>query len=215
MGFVAINGSFAALLALAITFVALSADAYDACYVDPCYRGWGLQEMWKINKGVGSAAIAAGCFSAADALAGLALFGALRHSAGSSAHLVVGLFAGVTLSAGLVMVNQSATWCAEWDLVGDLTKLHRDNEVFTESGRHMRVDTTLIAKCKALALVAAFGALLHFVVVAQLVAAQRAVIAKLRLLGGGAAGDAVAVECQLDDLSARLTDGDGLQQLPA
>ena len=28
-------------------------------------------------------------------------------------------------------------------------------------------------------------------------------------------GDAVAVECQLDDLSARLTDGDGLQQLPA
>ena len=67
-------------------------------------------------------------------------------------------------------------------------------------------------RCAALACVAAGAALAHALVIAQLLAAQTAVIKRLRLLGGApdAAGGAGGAQYQLsDDLSMELRESGG------
>ena len=47
-----ILGTSTITLILGIVFLCFAMTVSNACYVDPCYEGEGLQELWKVNKGV-------------------------------------------------------------------------------------------------------------------------------------------------------------------
>ena len=181
-----LTASHGALVLLSLGFTSCALRADDACYVEPCYEGEGLQELWKVNKGVGFTGVAAGVFSTAIASVGLALFGwaALDPRREAGAGVLVGVFLGATACTALLMLDQFAVWCAEWNLVGDLTDLSPDNAVFHESGRTMHVHRDLLVTFKALVGLAAATGAVQVGVVAQLALAQHDVTAHLRLRGG-------------------------------
>ena len=142
-----LTASHGALVLLSLGFTSCALRADDACYVEPCYEGEGLQELWKVNKGVGFTGVAAGVFSTAIASVGLALFG----WAALDPRREAGVLRRRVRSDGVQACSCSTSlpWCAEWNLVGDLTDLSPDNGVFTESGRHMHVHGDLLAAFKA------------------------------------------------------------------
>ena len=111
------------------------------------HPGEGLQELWKVNKGVGFTTIASGVFAGVVAVF-LIAFLALGLSA--SATFMIGYVLGACSVSGLVMLDMAFVWGAEWNLVYDLHKLKGDNAIFDESGRHMKVRTELIGQAQAL-----------------------------------------------------------------
>jgi hypothetical protein len=121
-------------------------DAAEACYITPCYEGPGLEELWKVNKGVTFTGESAGLFALAHAALGCLLF-VKRSSESSSlledAHFLVGVFGGATLCASLLSLNMVYVWGAETNLLINLSKLRDSNKVFDESGRHMVVNHSL------------------------------------------------------------------------
>ena len=145
--FAAIIGMNTIILVLGIIFLCYSMMVYDACYVDPCYEGSGLEELWKVNKGIGFTTIAAGICTCM-----IAIFIDVFLSLGldPSATFTIGYVLGASSVTGLVMLDMTFVWAAEWNLVYDLHQLKGDNAIFDESGRHMVVRTELIGQSKAM-----------------------------------------------------------------
>jgi hypothetical protein len=114
--------------------------AAEACYVIPCYEGPGLQALWKVNKGVTFTGESSGIFALAHASVGwwMATYHSRAHA------FLLGILAGCTLCAALLSLNMIWVWGAEWNLLGDMTRLNPNNTIFDESGRHMSVNKPLI-----------------------------------------------------------------------
>lgn len=167
-------------LILAITFTLLAASAFDACYVTPCYQGSGLQELWKVNKGISCTGLAAGALSIIHAL--VAMWLAPKPHIAQEAPLVLGTFVGVTLVVSLVILDQAFIWGAEWNLVSNLMALSPSNDVLFESGRHMAVRTDVLLLFVRLEFSAVALLALQCCVVMGLLLGHRHVIRDLRLL---------------------------------
>eukprot|EP00536_Pseudo-nitzschia_multiseries_P008066 jgi/Psemu1/296787/fgenesh1_pm.198_\ len=166
-------------------------NAAEACYVDPCYEGPGLEELWKVNKGVTFTGESSGVFCLAHAALGYFLF-AGRDSSSSSllehAHFVVGVFAGATLCAALLSLNMVCVWGAETNLVINLSKLRESNDVFEESHRHMLVVHSLVATFLRLSTISSFLCFFQLVVLVHLLVTRNAFTRRFRLLAATATG---------------------------
>jgi hypothetical protein len=166
-------------------------NAAEACYVDPCYEGPGLEELWKVNKGVTFTGESSGLYALSHAALGCLLF-ARRSSEGSSfledAHFLVGIFGGLTLSASLLSLNMVYVWGAETNLQINLSKLRDSNKVFDESGRHMVVNHSLTKTFLELSTLSSGLCFLQLVVLVQLLLSRREFTKHFRLLATRAVG---------------------------
>lgn len=163
-------------------------NAAEACYVEPCYEGPGLEELWKVNKGITFMGKSSGVFCLLHAALGYTLFA--RGGEGSSAllqqaHFVVGLFAGTTLCASLLSLNMVFVWGAETNLVINLSKLKDTNSVFEESNRHMLVVHSLIGTFLRLSSLSSALCFFQLVVLVQLTWSRRDFTKYFRLLASG------------------------------
>ena len=165
---------------LAIIFFILTASAFNACYTSPCYEGPGLQELWKVNKGIGFTGLAAGGLAVAHSA--LAIWISPKPNIAQDAPLVLGAFVGVTCVVSLVAVDQAFIWGAEWNLVSNLLRLSPDNAVLYESGRHMTVRDEMLLLFVQLEFTAVGLLALQCSVVLGLLIGHRQVIRDLRLL---------------------------------
>jgi len=77
-------------------------------------------------------------------------------------------------------------WGAEWNLLGDLTRLRPDNVVFEESGRHMEVNSSLLPILSQLFYYSASMCAVQAFILAQLLIAHRGFVRYFRLTGGTA-----------------------------
>jgi len=164
-------------------------DAAEACYVDPCYEGPGLEEVWKVNKGVTFTGESSGVFALAHATLGYVLFVRSNNDGSSSllehAHFVVGIFAGATFCASLLSLNMVYVWGAETNLMINLSKLKESNTIFEESDRHMLVVHSLTATFLRLSTLSSFLCLFQLVVLVQLLIARKEFTSYFRLLASG------------------------------
>ena len=167
-------------LILAIGFTLGTASAFNACYVTPCYEGAGLQELWKVNKGIGFTGLAAGGLSIAHAV--LAIWLAPKPAIAQEAPLVLGVFISVTLVVSHVIMDQACIWGAEWNLVSNLLDLEPSNAVLYESGRRMVVREDMLLLFVRLEFAAVGLLALQCSVVLGLLLGHRQVIKDLRLL---------------------------------
>ena len=165
-------------------------DAAEACYVSPCYEGPGLEELWKVNKGITFTGESSGLFALAHAALGSILFA--KRSEDSSllqdAHFVVGVFGGMTLCASLLSLNMAYVWGAETNLLINLSKLKYSNKVFEESGRHMDVNRSLTDTFLELSILSSVLCFLQLVVLIELLVSRREFTKHFRLLAQGAVG---------------------------
>ena len=137
-----------ALIALAVSFLVMVAQTVDACYTQPCYQGWGLSGLWRVNRGASYGALAAATAVLMHALGGLMLL--QRGIQLGEAHFVVGVYVGISLVASLLMVSQCFVWGAEWRTIRGLLELSDLNHVFQESGRRMHARASLKYRCLTL-----------------------------------------------------------------
>ena len=81
-------------------------------HVEPCYEGEGLQELWKVNKGVGFTGVAAGGLDGDRERGARARVGRAdpRREAGARARRRLPRRDACT---ALLMLDQFAVWCAE------------------------------------------------------------------------------------------------------
>jgi len=163
-------------------------DAAEACYVSPCYEGPGLEELWKINKGVTFTGESSGIFALMHAALGYALFARDNRDSSSlleHAHFVVGVFAGTTFCASLLSLNMLYVWGAEMNLLINLSKLNESNKVFEESGRHMTVNHSLVGTFFRLSSLSSCMCFFQLFVLAQLLVARKEFTSYFRLLASG------------------------------
>ena len=159
----------AVLLTVSLAYLWLTVSLAAApCYVSPCYRGLGLQELWKVDKGVSASCVLGGLVGSAQAAAGVYCF---LRSRGGVSHFAMGLFAGLTVFLACLMLGQAALWTAQWNLVYDLAQISPDSELFEESGRHMVVRDDLRGKFRSLTALAATACACHLVVCVCLILA--------------------------------------------
>ncbi len=165
-------------------------DAAEACYVTPCYEGPGLEELWKINKGVTFTGESSGLFALAHAVLGSGLFANRGEDSSllQDAHFVVGVFGGLTLCASLLSLNMLYVWGAETNLLINLSKLNYSNKVFEESGRHMIVNHSLTKTFFELSTLSSVLCFLQLVVLVQLLGSRRDFTKHFRLLAQRAVG---------------------------
>ena len=167
-------------------------DAAEACYVIPCYEGPGLEELWKVNKGVTFTGESSGLFALAHAALGCALFAKRGSGEDSSmlqdAHFVVGILGGTTLCASLLSLNMVYVWGAETNLLINLSKLKDTNKVFEESGRHMVVNHSLTKTFLELSTLSSALCFLQLLVLVQLLVSRREFTKHFRLLARRALG---------------------------
>ena len=165
-------------------------DAAEACYVTPCYEGPGLEELWKVNKGVTFTGESSGLFALAHAVLGCCLFANRSddYSLIRDAHFVVGVFGGMTLCASLLSLNMVYVWGAETNLLLNLSKLNYSNKVFEESGRHMVVNHSLTKTFLELSTLSSLLCFLQLVVLIQLLVSRREFTKHFRLLAQRAMG---------------------------
>ena len=169
-------------------------DAAEACYVTPCYEGPGLEELWKVNKGITFTGESAGLFALAHAVLGCLLFVKRSSESSSSlledAHFLVGVFGGATLCASLLSLNMVYVWGAETNLLINLSKLRDSNKIFDESGRHMVVNHSLTKSFLKLSWVSLFLFIFQLVVLFQLLVSRMEFTKHFRLLARrGVEGD--------------------------
>ncbi|OEU21840.1 hypothetical protein FRACYDRAFT_231986 [Fragilariopsis cylindrus CCMP1102] len=148
-------------------------NAAEACYVMPCYEGPGLQELWKVNKGVTFTGESSGVF-------------AIFHAA--LAHFAIGIFTGCTFCASLLSLNMVYVWSAETNLLLNLSKLNPNGNVFEESGRHMIVNHSLTGKLYTLSYISSFMCFFQLLVMIQLLMARKEFTRYYRLLVSGGGG---------------------------
>ena len=167
-------------------------DAAEVCYVKPCYEGPGLEELWKVNKGVTFTGESSGLFALTHAALGCCLFAKRSGSEESSllqdAHFVVGVFGGMTLCASLLSLNMVYVWGAETNLLFNLSKLKDSNKVFDESGRHMVINHPLTKTFLELSMLSTVLCFLQLVVLIQLLVSRREFTKHFRLLARRALG---------------------------
>ena len=165
-------------------------NAAEACYVIPCYEGPGLEELWKVNKGVTFTGESSGVFAVMHAALGYALFTGSGESSSllEHAHFVVGVFAGSTFCASLLSLNMVYVWGAETNLLLNLSKLKETNGVFEESGRHMVVNHSLTGKLLRLSYLSSFMCFFQLIVLVQLLMARKEFTRYFRLLAGVGGG---------------------------
>lgn len=168
-------------LVLAVVFTYCASQAYNHCYVKPCYEGAGLQELWKVNKGVGMSGLAAAALVLLHSLVSLWL---VPKPALGEAPLCLGVFLGITSIVALVTLEQAFIWGAEWNLIENLLKLSGENSVFYESGRHMHVREGLLDLFETTEYVSVGLLLAQCLMIAALLVWHREIITDLRLLGG-------------------------------
>ena len=53
-----------------------------------------------------------------------------EQTASGDAHLVMGLFSGLTISTLVVMLQQLGVWSAEWSLIGSLSTVSHKDDIF-------------------------------------------------------------------------------------
>jgi len=177
--------------------------AAEACYVIPCYEGPGLQALWKVNKGVSFVGESAGVVSTAHAFLGYLLFrpkhdnrvyGFSRNENNNDdnipallldrAHFMAGIFTGCTFCVALLSLSMVWVWGAEWNLLGDLTRLDTSNKIFEESGRHMVVNEALLRTMTRLFYWSAVMCFLQFLILIQLLVARGSFSLYFGLQGG-------------------------------
>ena len=166
-------------------------DAAEACYVSPCYEGPGLEELWKVNKGVTFTGESSGLFALFHAFLGCFLFQRGANDESSllqDAHFVVGVFGGMTLCASLLSLNMVYVWGAETNLLINLSKLKDYNKVFEESGRHMAVHHSLTQTFFELSTLSSLLCFLQLVVMIQLLVSRKEFTKHFRLLAQSAMG---------------------------
>lgn len=170
-------------------------DAAEACYVSPCYEGPGLEELWKVNKGVTFTGESSGLFAVFHAFLGCFLFerGSGESSLLQDAHFVVGVFGGMTLCASLLSLNMVYVWGAETNLLINLSKLKDYNKVFEESGRHMVVNHSLTQTFFELSTLSSLLCFLQLVVLGQLLVSRKEFTKHFRLLAQSAMGGDTAM----------------------
>ena len=165
----------------------------EACYVTPCYEGPGLEELWKVNKGITFTGKSLGLFSLFHAALGYALFANRRGnnepeeeasptSLFQHAHFVVGIFAGITLCVSLLSLNMVYVWGAETNLLLNLEKLKVTNGILYESGRHMMVNRALADQLLRLSSVCSFMCFVQLLIFVQLLLSKKEFIQYFRLL---------------------------------
>jgi len=161
-------------------------DAAEACYVIPCYEGRGLQELWKVNKGITFMGESSGVFAVFHAVLGYTLFSGLQSiNVSRNAHFIVGLFSGCTLCGFLLSLNMVYVWSAETNTLLNLSKLQVTNDVFEESGRHMIVNSKLTYKFLVLSYISSIMCFFQLLVLIQLVLSQKKFTRYFRLLVSG------------------------------
>lgn len=158
--------------------------AAEACYVLPCYEGPGLQALWKVNKGVTFTGKSSGWFALAHSALGFFLFCPRGKAVLEEAHFVAGVFSGGTFCAALLMLNMTWVWGAEWNLLGDMTRLREDNIIFEESGRHMSVNLPLVDTFRRLFYLSLAMCAVQTFILVQLVVARKLFAGYFRLEGG-------------------------------
>ena len=165
-------------------------NAAEACYVMPCYEGPGLQELWKVNKGITFTGESSGVFAIFHAALGYALFSgpADESSLLHQAHFVIGIFTGCTFCASLLSLNMVYVWSAETNLLLNLSKLNPNGNVFEESGRHMIVNHSLTGKLYTLSYISSFMCFFQLLVMIQLLMARKEFTRYYRLLVSGGGG---------------------------
>lgn len=173
---------YAVLAPLTASYLVLACMTVGRCYVQPCYEGWGLDELWKVNKGVGVAGVCGGAVALGHALAGALCFGCRPPD--ESARFVLGAFAGASLAVALSMLGQAAMWTAMWHLLYGLSHISQGEGILYESGRHMFVEAWLRTRCRSLALLAAHCCLVELLLVVGLAAHHRRVVSHFKLAGG-------------------------------
>ncbi|VEU42418.1 unnamed protein product [Pseudo-nitzschia multistriata] len=185
-------------------------NASEVCYVDPCYEGPGLEELWKVNKGVSFTGASSGIFALAHAVLGYVLFARISSEESSSllehAHFVVGIFAGATLCASLLSLNMVYVWGAETNLMINLSKLKESNSIFEESDRHMLVVHSLIGTFLRLSTLSSALCFFQLVVLVQLLSARKEFTRYFRLLATGEF-DRSSETIPLRSMSTTPTDG--------
>ena len=183
-----------ALFATCLTFTVVAWSAEETCYMVPCYVGTGLETVWKVSKWTVFTSVTAGAFCTGVSMAGFVLFSKyMRDPRAADSHLIIGLFLGVTISAGLAMLDQMGVWSAEWSLMGALSETSHRNEIFYNNGSHLHLRNGLINQFQALTVFAALAAVLQFAIVGQIAIGQGALAALFKIqTGSWAATDAYA-----------------------
>ena len=196
-GFLAVSHGI--LMVLAVWYWKLVAwDAAEACYVDPCYEGPGLEELWKVNKGVTFAGKSEGVLALIHAACGYGLFAPTtsffacwsrrRSRILRDAHFVAGIFGGATACAALFSLSMVWVWGAETNLLLNLSRLRAANAVFEESGRHMFVRHALVRTFLELGTLSSALCFVQLSVAVQLVLANREFARQFRLLASPSSG---------------------------
>jgi hypothetical protein len=165
-------------------------NAAEACYVIPCYEGPGLEELWKVNKGITFTGESSGVFAIFHAALGYALFSGPENESSllHQAHFIIGIFTGCTFCASLLSLNMVYVWSAETNLLLNLSKLNVNSNVFEESGRHMIVNHSLTGKLFTLSYISSFMCFFQLLVLIQLLMARKEFTRYYRLLVSGGGG---------------------------
>lgn len=169
-------------LLLSISYLVVSISAYDKCYVVPCYEGPGLEELWKINKGVGLSGVFSAVFVIIFAAFSLWL---IPRTSLQDAPLMFGFFVGMSFILSLVLIEQMCIWGAEWNLIDNLDKLSDFSSVFSQSGRHMKMRDGLLEIVQRMVYMLAGLLLVQVSIVIVLVLRHREILADLLWLRGG------------------------------
>ena len=97
------------------------------CYMVPCEIGHRFKKIiWAVGDSTVFASVVAGGRCTLVSGAGAALF--YKPQYGLAKPMLVGLYLGTTLVAGLAMLDQVGVWSAEWETMGSLSLVsHKDN----------------------------------------------------------------------------------------
>lgn len=204
--------SHMALLAASGVYTLCAWTTEDTCYMVPCYEGVGLETVWKVSQWSTVTAVVAGLYCTIVAGTGFCLFSKYlsEYTGSGDAHLVHGLFAGLTMSTIVVMLNQMGVWSAEWSFVGSLTEVSRKESIFYNNGNHLHLRNGLVAQFQALTVFAVICAALQTVCLYQLYANQHAVGAQVKAAGtadGGLAMEPLLASAKVVQQAAAKVSG--------
>ena len=144
--------SHMALLAASGVYTLCAWTTEDTCYMVPCYEGVGLETVWKVSQWSTVTAVVAGLYCTIVAGTGFCLFSKYlsEYTGSGDAHLVHGLFAGLTMSTIVVMLNQMGVWSAEWSFVSSLTDVSRKESIFCACSRARAYRAPIASRRRAL-----------------------------------------------------------------
>ena len=144
--------SHAALVVVLFVFVLCAWTTDNTCYMTPCAMGTGLETVWKVSQWSTVTAVIAGLYCTMVAGTGFCLFSKYlsEYTGSGDAHLVHGLFAGLTMSTIVVMLNQMGVWSAEWSFVGSLTEVSRKESIFCACSRARAYRAPIASRRRAL-----------------------------------------------------------------